>query len=822
MNNLSNEIRLLGLRGAQAGQSTNLEAAQTLIGRDPTQCQIVVNDENVSRRHAMITIDGQDKIVLADLGSRFGTFVNGAAIRRCELKAGDCLGFGSAEAKDFQFISGVQNHRAATGIITPQISNATNSVLRLGRWPDNDIVLDAPAVSRYHASLTYNSKEEPILSDIGSANGTFVNGEPVTKPHQINNGDRVTLGSFVLQIQGRNIKWHDLNESRICALHLTQELGGKTILKDISLAINQREFVGLMGPSGCGKSTLMDALNGLRPASSGTVFINELDLYTNFDALRRSIGHVPQRDILFDALSVERTLFHAAKLRLPAGLPPTHLQAVVDEVIVTVGLQEHRTTAFRQLSGGQQKRLSLGIELLTKPSFIFLDEPTSPLDPQTTENMMVLFRRLADEGRTVVMVTHRFEKFELLHQVAIMARGGHLAFFGPPLEALAYFGCREPGEIYRYIETCDPEQLSEAFKLSPQYQRYVVARIAETQATARTPAHYTSHPKLQGAERRFGFHQWLALTRRHLENKLQDTRSTALLFVQPVVIAILLALVAQGTMNDAKTLFITAIISIWFGANNTIREIVAEAPIYLRERAVNLKIPSYVFSKFTVFSVIGLAQCALFIGLLIGFGRLSLSDAGTLLVIVYLTTICGTAMGLLISAIVKSSEKALGALPLILIPQLLLSGFFMPLDDLYVNVSRGNKPATAAQYQQAQEAQAQAQNPHPIAAETAPPEVIRKVNDGMGLTRYASAVMIARWSLEALVHAVSINDQKARNDLATMLTVTEYEHIFKGESEDQITEAYAQRVGLDALLLTGFSLLFLCLAMIALKRKDKL
>src|SRR6185503_17531031 len=259
-------------------------------------------------------------------------------------------------------------------------------VIRLGRAPDNNFVLDAPSVSRYHAMLSYENGPQPILTDLGSTNGTFVNGQPLKEPRQLTPEDLIFLGGFLLHIDGRTIKQHDLSASSITARHISKTIDNKTILQDISVAIKPREFIGLMGPSGCGKSTLMDALNGLRPATGGNVFINDLDLYQNFNALRRSIGYVPQRDILHDALTVERTLFYAAKLRLPRGTSTEAVNSVINEVIQTVGLADQRHTAFRQLSGGQQKRLSLALELITKPSFLFLDEPTSPLDPETTEN----------------------------------------------------------------------------------------------------------------------------------------------------------------------------------------------------------------------------------------------------------------------------------------------------------------------------------------------------------------------------------------------------------------------------------------------------
>jgi ABC transport system ATP-binding/permease protein len=852
---------LLGLVGSLADRQFQLYPGQVLIGRDAAQCQIVLSHAVISRRHAKIELDGRGQATLTDLSSSQGTFVNGESVTQRMLCDGDRVGFGPGGMIAFTYrtpaapqslvtpaqAAAPQNYSAPSEALRAQLLNsaqravvagfsqaptaplpqntfqATNATtLRLGRAPDNEVVLDAPGVSRYHAVLDYSQGAQPLLRDLGSTNGIFVNGESLTGPHALTPQDLIFIGGFVLQVEGRQIKRHDLSASRITAWRITKEVPERTLLKEISLAIAPREFVGLMGPSGCGKSTLMDALNGLRPATSGAVYINDLDLYRNFDALRRSIGYVPQRDILHDALTVERTLFYAAKLRLPEATPAAERQRVVDEVIETVGLPEQRAVAFQRLSGGQQKRLSLGLELLTKPSFIFLDEPTSPLDPETTENMMLLFRRLADEGRIVVMVTHKFEKFDEMHQVAILTKGGRLAFFGPPRESLAYFGCREPSDIYRVIGARPPDELSRSFEASPYYQYYVSTRIAETQEllspSGKLPVTQPTETRAPG--RRFGLSQWLTLTQRYLEIKLKDKRNTALLLLQAPVIALILSVIVGDTLNDAKALFIAAIISIWFGANNAVREIVAEAPIYTRERLVNLKIPSYIFSKYAVLAGIALIQCLLFVAILVGFGRFSSSDFGSLTLILYLTSLGGVTMGLCFSALVNSTEKAMSILPLILIPQLLLSGFLKPLDDYYVN-ARTSKATTAAEYQRAEEAK---KNPPQPTRRGAPPTIPDPVvkYEGLGAARYAADAMIARWSIEALAHAVSIDDSKARDQLATRMTVAEYELALNGKAHDEIVSAYRQRVLLDCLVLGGFNLIFLALTMWALRRKDVL
>ena len=705
----------------------------------------------------------------------------------------------------------------ATGLLT--LNAASHSTARVGRWQDNDLVLDAPGVSRHHAMFAWNGDEQPMISDLGSTNGTFINGELLKKPGVVTAQDLLSIGGFVLRVRGRDVQWYDLNASRICAANLSKEIAGKTILKDISLVINQREFVGLIGPSGCGKSTLMDALNGLRPATEGSVYINELDLYENFETLRRAIGRVPQRDILIDSLTVERTLQYAAKLRLPENTTPEQRQQTVDEVIATIDLEAQRHTTFAQLSGGQQKRLSLGLELITRPRFIFLDEPTSPLDPQATENVMMLFRKLADEGRIVVMVTHRFEKFELMHKVAILTRGGRLAFFGPPREALQYFGCHEPAEIYRLMDSCDPDQLAATFKASPQYRLYVESPLAETHASVRPTmqAQLNLNRQRSHAERRFGMRQWVALTQRFLETKLNDGRNTALLFIQPLIVGGLMALITPDTSSHPTTLFMAAFIAVWFGANNTIREIVADTPVYQRERAVNLKIPSSVLAKFAVFSGVSLLQCLLFIGLLMTCGRLQWSDGGWVWLILYLTTLGGTAMGLFFSALARSTEKALTILPLLLVPQMLLGGYLKPIDDVYVNLARGGIPATVAEYQASLAALTTAL---PSATAPAPPPEMITKQEGMGLVRPFANVMLTRWSLDALAHAVSLTDQSARDKLAAVITLTAYEQVQQHKTEEEIATALRQRIALDATILAGFIALLLALTMLVLWRRD--
>ena len=849
------------------GSKIPLAAGRTVVGRDVLQCQIVLEQPFISRIQAVIEVKNNHAFV-KNLSSRQTTFVNGLAIETCQLKNGDKVEFGAGQVISFVF-----NQKEpqpdfsrsaprfepeslpippATGNPTlphfrqptppphipifppppnlppqnmPPLASQTNqkNVLRIGRAADNDIVLDAPGVSRYHAQLDYQNGFQPSIFDLGSTNGTFVNGEILRSAYQLTPNDWVTIGGFLIRLNGREVIKQDLSESRLAAYNVSKSYGEKAVLQNVSIAFYPCEFIGLMGASGCGKSTLMDALNGMRPATSGQVIVNDLDLYQNFDVLRRSIGYVPQRDILHEALSVERTLYFAAKMRLPSGTNNQQIAEVINEVIHTVGLEDHRQQSFRELSGGQQKRLSLGIELITKPNFLFLDEPTSPLDPETTETMMLLFRRLADEGRIVVMVTHKFEKFNSMHHIALLTKGGKLAFFGPPQEALQYFNCNEPAEIYRRLKEKTPDEANRTFLQSPNYQKNVAARFSEMQESInKGNAGNFSHENQTGAERKFGFGQWLTMTRRYLEIKLKDARNTLILLVQAPIVALILAVITDNTPNDGRTIFIAAVIAIWLGANNAIREIVSETAVYARERLVNLKIPSYVLSKFAILSGIGLIQCFLFVLILTAFGRFELTDLPKLTVILYLTLLAGVSIGLFFSALVSSTEKAMSILPLILIPQLLLSGFLKPLDDIYVNLRTGT-PAVIEDYNKYEREKDDKPKIDPKKP-TEIPKVADPVDksEGLGNISILADLMTARWTIDALAHQVSINDYDARYKLAARMTVVEYENVLEEKSDSAIVDAYESRVRFDLFVLSLFSVIFLILTMIVLKRKDSL
>jgi len=195
----------------------------------------------------------------------------------------------------------------------------------------------------------------------------------------------------------------------------------------------------------------MDSLNGMRPASSGSVLVNNLDLYHHLESLKQSIGYVPQDDIIHRELTVYRTLYYVARLRLSRDISRKDIDQVVNEVMDITGLSERRDVPISQLSGGQRKRVSIAVELITKPSVIFLDEPTSGLDPATEEKVMKLFRQIAESGRTVILTTHAMENVKLFDKLVVLMRG-KLVFYGKPEEALTHCGAESFKDLYDKLE----------------------------------------------------------------------------------------------------------------------------------------------------------------------------------------------------------------------------------------------------------------------------------------------------------------------------------------------------------------------------------
>ncbi|GFM96318.1 hypothetical protein Sfulv_11290 [Streptomyces fulvorobeus] len=381
--------------------------------------------------------------------------------------------------------------------------------MRIGRALENELVVSDLQVSRHHAEFHATPDGRFEIRDLGSHNGTYVNGQPLSKSGSalLGPNDIVGVGHSTFRLVGGRLEeFVDTGAVSFAARHLTVTVdGGKQILQDVSFGVPEKSLIGVIGPSGSGKSTLLKALTGYRPANQGDVLYDNRNLYKQFAELRQRIGLVPQDDILHKELTVTRALKYAAKLRFPADTTEAERQARILEVLAELKLDIHKDKKVTSLSGGQRKRVSVALELLTKPSLIFLDEPTSGLDPGMDRDVMQLLRGLADDGRTVLVVTHSVAELAICDKLLVMAPGGSVAYFGPPEEALNFFGYTSWADVFSAFENYRDYDWAGRWRGSQHYQMYA----ADIDAVAAQPVHMPSPqqmrpPKPQGWGRSCG------------------------------------------------------------------------------------------------------------------------------------------------------------------------------------------------------------------------------------------------------------------------------------------------------------------------------
>ena len=542
------------------------------LGRDSERCAIILSREFVSRQHCAL-VPENDSVVIVDLGTTNGTFVNGARVTRQRLNEGDRIGLGKPEPHHFTFTG-------SPPASTRKYLLPTQNVYRIGRTMDSDLpLMQDPTVSERHARIRVQNGKL-TLEDRGSGSGTFVQGEPIGIT-AIEPSDLVRIGTteFVFQLtpQGLRVQAQERrNQVRLEARNLVRTHKTHQLLRNINLVILPGEYVGVLGPSGAGKSTLLNALSGFQPATGGQVLLNGTSLYDSYDMYRNAIGYVPQDDIIHRELTVERSLAYTAQLRLPPDTSPAQIEQQVTSVIETLGLSHVRTSPVLNLSGGQRKRVSIGCELLTKPSLIFLDEPTSGLDPSTEEKLMRYFRRMAEQGQSVVLTTHILYNLDLLDMVVLLARG-RLVYFGPTATVCQYFSTPEhpvtrPIEIFDLLEPDSPdptlrEQRAEFYEqkylVSPEYKEYVVQRAARPSLFEREKSIGAATmpsmpaPARSGRKRMRGLfsgmsslRQLVVLTRRNLDQKISIPVRLAVPLLTPIILALLTATMSIGDQAE--------------------------------------------------------------------------------------------------------------------------------------------------------------------------------------------------------------------------------------------------------------------------------
>ncbi|GAA1239176.1 FHA domain-containing protein [Kitasatospora nipponensis] len=570
--------------------------------------------------------------------------------------------------------------------------------VRIGRALDNDIVVSDLQVSRHHAELRQLPDGRYEIVDLGSHNGIYVNGQPAQR-QLLGPQDRLTVGHSSFQLVGDQLQeFIDNGPVSFSAHHLTVEVdfkgGKKVLLNDVSFGVPEKSLIAVIGPSGSGKSTLLRALTGYRPADRGEVLYDGRNLYKQFAELRQRIGLVPQSEILHKELTVRTGLKYAAQLRFPGDTEAAERSRRIDEVLYELRLDKRADNRITALSGGQQKRVSVALELLTKPSLIFLDEPTSGLDPGMDREVMQMLRGLADDGRTILVVTHSVAELAICDRLLVMAPGGSVAYFGPPDEALHFFGYETWADVFQAFENYPDHDWAGRYRGSVHFQQY----SADVAAAPVQQAPANHQPVIPPKPQSWGSQLW-TLIRRYLSVIASDRGFLALSVLLPAVLGVVSTVVpathglqpnpSGGSNNAAGTIMLVLAIGACFsGAANSVRELIKERAIYERERATGLSRSAYLMSKIIVLGFFSLLQGALIAA--VGFSTRKLPTEGLIFqhapavemaIGIILLSFTSMMFGLVISALVKTAEKTMPLLVMFAIIQVVFTGCLFQLFD---------------------------------------------------------------------------------------------------------------------------------------------
>jgi ABC-type multidrug transport system ATPase subunit len=698
------------------------------VGRDP-QSDIVLADPRVSWEHAVLRHQDGGWL-LEDTGSTNGTFVDSQRVRQVTIAADCFIRLGhpadgpqlrcslvSAPTPDpapvkvkaatrvldpgppEPGLAQLVPRQAPPAPVPPQRPGSYRPpsaawamparTLRIGRAPDNDIVVSDLGVSRYHAELRRTSRGEFEIVDLDSHNGTYLNGQRITVA-PVTETDLIGVGPATFRRVGDELQeFLDTGDISLTARDLTVRLpGGKVLLDHMTFPLGERCLLGVIGPSGAGKSTLLGALTGIAPATEGQVLYDGRDLYKGYAELRHRIGLVPQENILHTQLSVRRALEFAAELRFPRDTSKQERKRRIDEVLSELSLTAHADTRTSALSGGQQKRVNVALELLTKPSLLFLDEPTSGLDPGLDKSVMEQMAKLAHDGRTVIVVTHSVANLNLCDRLLVLVPGGKIAFFGPPADGLRHFRLSDWAEVFQAFERQPGRDWAGEFRSSPYYSRYIAAELNSAAAPAPSARQAAERPAARN-----GLAHLRTLCRRYLAVIASDRLYLGVLAGLPIALGLLVrvipspqGLVGPDNVNATSLLLVLAVGACLSGAANAIWEIVKERSIFSRERSAGLSAGAYLMSKLIVLGLISGLQAVVLV--LVGLTGRPLPHQGAILahaplvelmLAMFALGVASMTLGLLLSSVVDTSDKAMPLLVVIVMFQVVLSGGVFPL-----------------------------------------------------------------------------------------------------------------------------------------------
>ena len=586
--------------------------------------------------------------------------------------------------------SGGDGSRLATSVIrilrapAPPPRRVTTTI---GRATDNDIVIHDVLASRHHATLVPSTDGVEIL-DARSINGTFVNGTRVDGA-LLREGDVVTIGNVDLVLHNGTLARRTETESSIRTgglevRHISLMIEhGLTLLDNISFSAPSGTLTAVIGPSGAGKSTLAKVIVGTTNPTRGKVSFEGHDIHGEYASLRSRIGMVPQDDVVHRQLTVDQALGYAAELRLPPDTTKQDRRQVVAQVLEELELTLHAKTRVDRLSGGQRKRASVAMELLTGPSLLILDEPTSGLDPALDRQVMTMLRQLADAGRVVVVVTHSLTYLDVCDQVLLLAPGGKTAFHGPPSAMGRAMGTTNWADIFTKVGA-DPDAANRRFL--KQTHPPPAPPDSEQPSDLGDPVHTSLR------------RQFSTIGRRQVRLVMSDRGYFVFLALLPFIVGVL-SLAVPGTvgfgipnpMGDAPSepiqiLVLLTMGAVFMGTALTIRDLIGERAIFRREQAVGLSTTAYLLAKIWVYSTAAIIQSAMLVAIVVyGKGGPTQGDwmVGNASVGLFLsvagTSVAGAMLGLALSALARSNEQIMPMLVVLVISQLVFCGGMIPV-----------------------------------------------------------------------------------------------------------------------------------------------
>jgi ABC transport system ATP-binding/permease protein len=562
--------------------------------------------------------------------------------------------------------------------------------VKIGRAADNDIVIPDVLASRHHATLVPTPSGVEI-QDERSINGTFVNGNRVDRA-LLGEGDVVTIGNVDLVLKSGTLVRRTETEAdtrtgglEVHGVTWTIE-GTKTLLDNISISARPGTLTAVIGPSGAGKSTFARLVAGYTHPTTGTVSFEGHNIHAEYASLRSRIGMVPQDDVVHGQLTVNQALMYAAELRLPPDTTKADRAQVVAQVLEELEMTRHADTRVDKLSGGQRKRASVAMELLTGPSLLILDEPTSGLDPALDRQVMTMLRDLADAGRVVLVVTHSLTYLDVCDQVLLLAPGGKTAFCGPPSGIGPAMGTTNWADIFSTVAG-DPDGASRRFleKHGPPPPPPPADKPADLGSPTRTSLR----------------RQFSTISRRQVRLIFSDRGYFIFLAVLPFIMGVL-SLSVPGDVGfgapdprglapnePGQILVLLNVGAIFMGTALTIRALIGERAIYQREQAVGLSTTAYLLAKICVFTVFAVTQAGIVTAINVGgkgWGKGSVTKGAVLgsptvelFIDVAVACVAAAMVGLALSALAKSNEQIMPLLVVAIMSQLVFQGGMIPV-----------------------------------------------------------------------------------------------------------------------------------------------